>query len=227
MIVDIVIIAIIALSIFIGWRRGLIMSLFSLASLILAFFISAVFTPVVTDAIEQTRLQEFVVPKLSASVAVELNRQFDDNALVAIEDAAEKLPLPDFMIDIALENVQSESHATIDAVSEALAKAAAKIIYGIIAFIIIFALTVIILQILKSILKLATKLPVVKQADKIGGLLIGIVLGVLIILFLLLSVSAMSYLDGTQNLITMVKESVIANFVYENNIMGKIISYLI
>ena len=223
MLVDIILILVLALFVFIGWKRGMMLTLFSLFSLIIAFFLASLFAPVVSMGIESTGIADSIQTSLSEYVYEAL----EDNASKGIEDAAESLPLPGFMIDDIVEGTKGNVDNTLKGVSKSIAKSATSVICGMIAFAIVFVLALIALQVLKILLKLATKLPVIKQADKIGGIIAGLLSGIVSVSVFLLIISAFVYFDFPRTVMEMVEDSTLTKLLYDSNILGRFLSLMI
>lgn len=226
MIVDIILVAIIALAIFIGWKRGLVMSVFLLGSTILAIILASLLSPVVSAGLEKVGLADAMSPKFTAYVESALTEDFEEQGAPDIDAAIEKLPLPDFLSEKISENIDGTAESTISSISGKIGAEAAKLVCALIAFAIIFVLVMILMQIAKVALKVVVKIPIVKQADKIGGIIVGFIQGGLFVLVVLLFISAMSSVEFMQSIVKAVEGSTLTKFLYEANFVGKIISAL-
>lgn len=227
MLVDIIIIALLALFVFIGWKRGLVMSVFLLASTILAIFLASIFAPVVSSGLEKLGVADKLAPKFSAQVEEAITEEIGENAVVKVEIAADKLPLPSFVKDEVVQKIDEVAEKEISEIADAIGLEAAKIVCALIAFVIVFVLVLILMQVVKGVLKIAVSLPLVKQADKIGGIAIGFVQGALFILVALLLISIFSSYSCMQTIVKEIEKSTITNFIYESNLIGEFISKLL
>ena len=221
MLVDIIIVVIVLGFILVGWRRGFLLSVYALFSMIIAIVLACVLTPVVSSGLEKTGIPDKLETKISSYVETELTDKFGANADVSAEEAADELPLPGFLAGKIADDIKAGADAPIKSISR---RKSAEFICSIIAFILVFFIVVAIMTILKSILKLATKLPVLKQADAVGGVLIGFAEGVVFLCVLALLLSVFSSAQSMQGIVSAVEKSHIAKFIYENNFIGKIIS---
>ena len=192
MLVDIIVVVIVLAFILVGWKRGFLLSVYALFSMIVAVALACVLSPAVSAGLEKTGLQDKLETKISAYVETELTEKFGENADISTEEAAEELPLPSFLTGKIAEDAEESAVSPIKSVSERVGIQSAGLICGIIAFILIFFIVMVIMMVLKIILKLASKLPVLKQADAVGGVLIGFVQGVLFICVLALLLSVFS-----------------------------------
>lgn len=224
MLVDIIIVVIVLGFILVGWRRGFLLSVYALFSMIIAIVLACVLTPVVSSGLEKTGIPDKLETKISSYVETELTDKFGANADVSAEEAADELPLPGFLAGKIADDIKAGADAPIKSISRSVGRKSAEFICSIIAFILVFFIVVAIMTILKSILKLATKLPVLKQADAVGGVLIGFAEGVVFLCVLALLLSVFSSAQSMQGIVSAVEKSHIAKFIYENNFIGKIIS---
>ncbi len=224
MLVDIIIVVIVLGFILVGWRRGFLLSVYALFSMIIAIVLACVLTPVVSSGLEKTGIPDKLETKISSYVETELTDKFGANADVSAEEAADELPLPGFLAGKIADDIKARADAPIKSISRSVGRKSAEFICSIIAFILVFFIVVAIMTVLKSILKLATKLPVLKQADAVGGVLIGFAEGVVFLCVLALLLSVFSSAQSMQGIVSAVEKSHIAKFIYENNFIGKIIS---
>ena len=228
MLVDIILVLIILAFVVLGWIRGFMLSVFALASTLVAIILASMLSPVVSSWIEKTGAADAMGNKFASYVETGLTENLDKAANVNIEEAVAELPLPQFFTESISDKITEQtvemSEESIKNISEKIGQEAATVVCGIIGFIIVFVIVYVLLQVVKNVLKIASKLPIIKQADKLGGIAIGLVEGVLFVLLILLIVSMFSSVQGMKGVIEAVEESTLARFAYENNIIGKIIS---
>ena len=223
MLVDIILIAILALFVFIGWKRGLVLSIFLLASTIVAIFLASVLSPVVSNGLEKIGVAEKMAPTFSEYVEEAMLSEYEETGKTYVNKATEKLPLPGFIKEKLAMNVETVSAEEISKVSDGIGLTAAKFVCNLLAFVIVF----IIMMVVKRVLKIVVKIPLVKQADKVGGLLIGFVQGALFVLVVLLVISVLASTSSMHGVVEAIESSTITKFIYESNFIGKIISKLL
>lgn len=214
MLVDIILILVLALFTFIGWKRGMILTLFSLFSLIIAFFLASLFSPLTTKLVQSTGADE--------SIQSSVYELLQDNASKGIRDAAEELPLPGFMINDIVEGASG----TVDDTLKDVSVSATEVICGVIGFAIAFVVALLLLKLIKVLLKLATRLPAINKADKIGGIVAGLFSGLMCVSVFLFILSAFVYFDFPRTVMEMVEDSTLTKFLYESNLIGKFASLL-
>ena len=194
---DLIILAVISLSAFIGYKKGLIKVAFGLISFILSIAISfSLYKPVSTFIINYTSLDDYI----EQSVSERLNSS-------EISDKEK-------------ENIIQNYYNNVKITSSALiADGISKSIINIGCVILVFIISKIILLFFRFIGDLIGKLPLIKQVNNAGGFLYGVIKGFFIIYILLALISIISPLANINALINMINNSIIANIMYYNNII--------
>ena len=195
--IDIILIAIIALITFIGYKRGLIKVAFKLISFLLAIVLAVVlYKPISNFIINSTPI--------------------DDNLKQAIE---ERLSSPDIS-DEETDNIVATYY---DNVKNSSTTAAAKIISETIinvgCMIIVFVVSKLILLLFRFSGDLIAKLPLIKQLNSVGGFVYGILEGFILVYILLALIAIMSPVFNMNQIINMINSSIITNIMYNNNII--------
>ena len=195
--IDLILIAIIALFTFIGYKKGLIKVAFGLVSFVLAIVISVIlYKPVSNFIINYTSI--------------------DDNIETAI---AARLNSPD-MTKEETENIVSNYYNNVKNASTAvIADGISKTIVNIGCMLIVFVVSKIILLFFKFAGDLIAKLPLIKQVNSIGGFLYGILKGFIIVYLLLALIAILSPIIDLNKIITIINNSIITNIMYNNNII--------
>ena len=217
-IVDLLIVAGIATSTFLGYRKGLV----DLVTKILAFIIAIVvtmvlFRPVSAFLTGHTGLK----PYFSDNFKTVLSRTSLADAQL-IDESQSNLPskIINFINEQAAPKIAEGSEAVINSVSDSLASYIVKLI----AALIIFIIARLVLIYLQSILSLFSKLPLVGLVNKLGGAAFGLVKAVIIVYFVLLVLSILATFIGNWNIMYAVESSRIGGFMYNHNIIMNLFS---
>ena len=165
MIVDLIIIGILAVSILIGVKIGLIKSLINLAAIFLSIIIAmALCRPVATFLMNNTKMDETIQSTIVKTILGE------EKAKTEQEDKS-KNEIQKY-IEQAGETIDNAKRTMVTQTAQELTK---QIMIGI-SFVGLYLLSAVIIFIIKQLSNLLTSLPVIKQFDKIGGGIIGAVL---------------------------------------------------
>lgn len=195
--IDLILIAIIALFTFIGYKRGLIKVAFGLVSFILAIVISVIlYKPVSSFIINYTPLDDTI----EATIAERL-----DSTDITNEET---------------NNIVSNYYSNIkNTATVAVADSISKTIINVGCMIIVFIISKIILLFFKFTGDLIAKLPLIKQFNSAGGFIYGLFKGFIIIYLLLAVLAIISPVIDINNIIKIINSSIITNIMYNNNII--------
>lgn len=195
--IDLILLAIIALFTFIGYKRGLIKVAFGLVSFVLAIVISVIlYKPVSNFIINYTPI--------------------DDTIEAAIE---QRLESPD-TTEQETKNIVSNYYNNFkNSSTVVIADGISKSIINISCILIVFIIAKIILLFFKFIGDLVAKLPLIKQFNSAGGFLYGLLKGFVIVYILLALIAIISPIFDINQLINMINKSIITNIMYNNNII--------
>lgn len=203
-IVDLIIIAVVLLFIFLGYKKGLTGSLIKLLSFIIAIVVAFVlYKPVANAVIENTVIDDNIRTTLSATLGVEdKTKNTEENVPSTIMDNINK------EIENATDEVKANviDHTTIT-------------IVNIGSGIVIFLAVRVILVIISLFAKILTDLPVIKQVDKLGGLAYGAIEGIVIVYAVLAVISLTSVIWANNAVVTAIAKSSLGEMLYNNNII--------
>ncbi|MCI8621271.1 MAG: CvpA family protein [Clostridia bacterium] len=214
MITDLILILIISVCTFLGYKRGLI----KLAVRILGFFTALIialvlYTPISNYIINNTD----IVPNLKETIEEKIYTKKDDdskesnnNENIGIIESAEKY-FQDYTESVK-ENASS-------AVSEQIAIAIVRVS----VWIGIFLGTKLLMLIVNLFADAIASIPVIKQFNKVGGVLYGFLEGMLILYVGLAIFSMVQPMIGENSLHIAIQNSFICKLMYENNIILRLI----
>ena len=209
--VDLIIIGIMALCIFLGYKRGLIGVVFKMLSFVLAIIISFVlYIPVSNFVIHNTKIDDSIknaiVEKFSQEENRE-NREIKENSM------------PEVITDYIEKTTTDAKNASIEIVAENISVTLVKLMVAILLFIVVQ----IILIFVKLFTNIIEKLPVIKQFNEVGGVVYGILEGIIIIFIVLAIISIISPIVNTSVILEAINNSYIGSILYNNNILLRII----
>lgn len=203
-IVDLIIIAVVLLFIFLGYKKGLTGSLIKLLSFIIAIVVAFVlYKPVANAVIENTVIDDNIRTTLSATLGVE------DKT----ENTEENVP------STIMDNINKEIENATDEVKANVIDHTTITIVNIGSGIVIFLAVRVILVIISLFAKILTDLPVIKQVDKLGGLAYGAIEGIVIVYAVLAVISLTSVIWVNNAVVTAIAKSSLGEMLYNNNII--------
>lgn len=217
-IVDLIIIAIFALCIFIGYKRGLTGSLIKILSFVIALAIALVFfKPVSNFIIEKTQIDETI----KNSVIEIFNKE--ESANEEQKKNEEQTTIAEPIVDYVNEQIEQSTNQIKEEVVEHAANKIAIITINIVVIIALLIIARIALLFVKALTELLTKLPVIKQFDKAGGIIYGIVQSLIIIFITLAIISFISTITANYIITGFIGQSYIGKILYNNNLLLEIV----
>ncbi len=210
MIVDIIILAIIILSIILGRHKGLTVCLVNFFSLIIALVVALMAYKPISNHLYETSIGENLKQVIKQNIPMsEEDFQVSDNSI-----------LPEGMknyINTQTQNVNTTKDEAIENVSTELSKE----IINIVSFVIVFVVVRLALLVVKIVSKIITKLPILKQIDHLGGAVVGAVEGIIVVYFIFAIISTMSPIFKNTKVLEQINDSYVGKMMYNNNIIMK------
>lgn len=201
MILDIVIILIIALAGFFGYKKGLISILASLLSIIIAIILAIVLqNPVADYLMNDTGLGENIYNKVENTI------------LEASESQNKEEGKSSFIVNFIKEDLVKEN-------VESISNNVTKFIFKGISFIAVFIITLIIMYIISMILNLVFELPILNSINKIGGLIGGVIKGLISIFLIFAIIKFLEPIGFVTPVTNYINSSIISKYLYDMNLI--------
>lgn len=207
-IVDLIIIAIILLFTFLGYKRGLVKLALGLCTFFIAIIIAFIFyKPIAHLVIENTNFDETIENAITSKI---LPEGVSGDEEVDISNLSASLP------SVILKNSSNTINSIAESVSRTLIES--------VCLLGIFIIVKIILKFVTILADLIAKLPILKQFNELGGTIYGILEGLLTVFTLLAIVSLVApLLDSSNEILININNSIIGSFLYNHNILLKFI----
>lgn len=198
--IDIILVLIVALSAFLGYKKGLVELGAKLFAGIIAIVITLIiYKPVGNIVIKNTSIDE----KIENTILEKTTNVIDENSKISdnkyIQDAS----------DNAVSQVKEE------VLPEQARNIAVNVVYVATALI-LFIVSKIVLSIVISLANAIASLPILKQFNEIGGFLYGLVRGAIISLVLILVIGTIAKLNPNGSLGKNVESTYLLKEVYNN-----------
>lgn len=199
-VIDIILVLIVALSAFLGYKKGLVELGAKLFAGIIAIVITLIiYKPVGNIVIKNTSIDE----KIENTILEKTTNVIDENSKISdnkyIQDAS----------DNAVSQVKEE------VLPEQARNIAVNVVYVATALI-LFIVSKIVLSIVISLANAVASLPILKQFNEIGGFLYGLVRGAIISLVLILVIGTIAKLNPNGSLGKNVESTYLLKEVYNN-----------
>ena len=195
--IDIILIALIALSIFLGYKKGLASLAIKLCAFIIAILITFIlYRPIANLIINTTSVDESIEDTIYNKVT-EMIQKDETNELTSD------------LIESAKQGMLEQSAREL----------AINVVYGG-TIIILFIVVRIALIFVSALANLVAKLPIIKQANEVGGAIYGLLRAIVIIYAILLVINFIGELNPKNIATQTINESTIIKAMYENNIFN-------
>ncbi|MCL2420979.1 MAG: CvpA family protein [Defluviitaleaceae bacterium] len=207
---------------FIGYRRGLIGTVFKLISFVLAIFLASYLYPTVAEWMRTTPVFTGLKDYIMRTMGLEDIVQAHAGETIA------SLPLPDLLRQ-ALTNHNTPNIfelLNVHTIEEYIAGFFAGMAINIIAMLAVFIIVRLIFEIIAGLLDLVARLPVVRTFNRGGGLLFGFIQGIIIVWLGLAFINLFFLNPTTPALATLLDESLLAGWIYEHNPIMVMLSYI-
>jgi uncharacterized membrane protein required for colicin V production len=212
-VIDLIVIAFILLSTFLGYKKGLIGVAFKIVSFIIAVVIALIlFKPVSSLIIEKTDWDENienVIYEKIAGTSIEQGEEIKE----------EETDLPSVIVNYINDGIENTIQEAKTNIAETVSKDFAKNVIQIITLIAIFIVARILLIFAKVLLEAIAELPLVKQFNEVGGILYGLLRGIFVILVLLALASVLLPIFNQTAILTYIDQSIVTKFLYNHNII--------
>ena len=196
--VDIIIIAIVVLSTFLAYKKGLIAQAIKLLAVIIAVIATLLlYRPVANFIINTTNIDETIQ-----------NSIYEKAYEVSTQKTNEENPENNIIEGAKLAGIQQTSR-----------ELSTQIINVAVIVILFFGIKIA-LRFVSALANVVAKLPILNKLNKIGGIIYGIIRGIVIVYACLLLISFVGKVDNTSFLHKSVEESNLGKTMYENNILN-------
>ena len=193
-VVDLIIVAIILLSTFLAYRKGLITLAIQFVTVIIAIVLTLLlYKPVSNVIINITGIDEAI----QNAILEEAN-----DIMTNDKEGANQV------VETIQNNMLPETARTISV----------NIIEGAV-ILILYIVIRIALKFVTALANLVAKLPILNQLNRLGGIIYGVLRGLLIVYVLLLLVNLSGEIEPQNQVYTAVQESYIGNMMNENNVL--------
>ena len=219
-IIDIIIIAVIALCTFLGYKKGLIKLAVGILGFFLAIIIALVlYTPISNFIINNTNVKVNIKNAISDTVKSYVIKEESAEGEEKQRESKVMVTYIDGIVAKQKEMIVTGEKELIDTVSDNVAVNIIRIGVALAVFII----SKLILIFINVFADLIGKLPIIKQFNKAGGTIYGVIQGILIVYIVFAVISLIAPMLNNTDFLEQINNSLIGNMVYNNNIILKLL----
>lgn len=210
MIIDIIVIVLLLLGAFSGYKKGLVGILVSFIGMIIAIVLAfGLQIPVANYLNDNTIIGKSINQTITKGITQTINNKDIDKD----ENQDKKIDFYDGII----EKITNE-----DQIASVSNNIVLFILKGI-SFVLIFIIVIIIFYIIQMVLNLVFNLPILGTVNKIGGVITGILKSLVGIWILLAIISFLSPIQMLNSIVGAINTSFVTNFLYSHNLFVALI----
>lgn len=217
--VFLLVIAIIGIATFIGYKKGLIKIVLSMISIVVTLVAVSIFTPIISDFIkENTSAYEKVCETVEEHFVIE---DVIDSA--SQQNIIDSLEIPAVIKDFLKDNntIEKYEELGVQTFNNYIVSTIADVIFNMIVFAISFVIVFIAIRIIFAAINLLSKLPVINEVNKVSGTIVGFVEGVIIVWVLFAFVTMLGSTEFGKDVFAQINANPVLSFIYSNNLIVK------
>ena len=196
-IIDILIVAFLALSVFLGYKKGLVSLAIKLCAFIIAILITFIlYRPIGNLIINTTSIDESIENSIYNRVTETMQKDSSDELTSDLIESAKQGMLEQSARELAI-----------------------NIVYAGTA-IVLFIIVRIILIFVNALANLIAKLPIIKQANEAGGAIYGLLRGIVIIYAVLMIIYFVGEFNPNNIATQSINKTTLTKVMYENNLFN-------
>ena len=205
---DILILAILIIATFLGYKKGFLRTLTGVISIIISFVIAVSFSPQIEDFIKNTPVYEAIYENIEETIGTE-----SEETTVSEKNTA-KLNMPRDIIESIHKNAEDKKSEIKNSMTEKIGEISVKIL----SIVFIFLVVRILLFVILGGFGLVKKLPFIGWFDRLLGAFFGFLRGFLVVYLLLVVVIVCASFNAQNGIVKTVKQSEFAKVMYNNNV---------
>lgn len=212
-----------------GYRKGLIKMIISVASMIITFILVTTFAPRVGSALKETDLYLNVHEKTYEAIADKLDDGINSDEIFSDmtelnekgTEIIEKLGLPESISEAVIDKIDFTENINtgIEGLINTIAVNLTDYIVDAAIFVISFIIVLLIVKIVFAAINLISYLPIIHGINKFAGLLLGIVEGIGVVWVIFIAVTVLGGTELNGEMFALINSSEILSFLYNNNII--------
>lgn len=202
-----------------GYRKGFILEALSFIPMLAALVAVKFLTPVAGKLLRQTPMFGSLASSIGKSM--QLDTVVNNAAMHTQTEIIQNMQLPDFIKNALLENNNPVIYKllNVDGLKDYIAGFLANVCINVVSVILVFVVVLIAAKLLLKALNLVSKLPVLNFLNRFCGLLVGGTKGVFWIWLIAIGMTYLQCNVKLQPVFSALNQSVVAFYLYENNIL--------
>ena len=229
----IVVLGIILVTGVVGYYKGLIKTILSMATIILSAVLTSMIAPKVSEilcenesvygSVYDVLSENLDLSDVTATLAAQTGEKLDEATQSEILD---KVGIPPVVKEIVIDSGNLEKFASENAekFESYLYNLLANLIINAASYVLVFIAISIILAVVASVLNIISKLPGLKSLNRMAGAMIGVVEGFVIVWIFFILVSVLPGNEFMEKCNSNIEESSVLTYLYDNNIIMNVVA---
>ena len=220
-------IAIVLLSTYLGYRKGLLLTVYSAGAMLIAIALAYFLMPYGTQLLKKTPVYDTVYKRVNDAVNDVMGNGDTDNKGEQA-DAIDGMKLPGYTKDVLHTNNNTTVYGKMESTGfrDYVDDSVTILIMNAISAIIIFLVIFIIIRIIGMFLKFLRDVPIIHGVDRAGGLAFGFLRGMLILWVACVVVAMIPSTDAGRYIFDQIDKSSVLTWVYDHNFLMAAVSDL-
>ena len=219
---DLVILGTIVLFAIVGYKRGLVLTVYRFLSLLIALFLAFMLHPLITRFLRDSPIYEFIRGRIARSTNFE-NAFTNNGSYPSVGDTTrdiniiDRLPLPQSIRDMLYNNNTPDMHELlrVNTMEEYVSGFFANIVINVLALVIVLVAVLIGMYFIGKTLKIINYIPLISSINKFGGLAAGVFIGVIVMWLGLTVITMLFSVRGNETLADLLQGSATARWMFD------------
>lgn len=229
------IIIILALFAFMGYKRGIIKMIVAIASIFATAFLVMLFQPKISGILKNTsyynevygQVYSYSSEKIEDKIDAELINENIKVGYDTIEKVLDDIYIPNEIKGYVIEKIKIDTgdniNSGIENIKDIITKKIVDCIMEMLTFVVSFIVILVIVKIAIIFTQVISDLPVIGGVNKLCGLIVGLFEGICAVWIIFMVITVFGSLEIKVELFEMLNSNVILRFLYDSNIFMKII----
>lgn len=229
----IIVIGIVLITGVVGYYKGLIKTILSMATIVLSALLTSVVAPEVAKILcENESVYSGVYDAVSENIDLsEVTKELAKTASDKLDEASQseildEIGMPPVVKDIIIEsgNLEKFTEENSDKFAQYLYNLITDLIINASVYVIVFIVLSIILAVISSVLNIISKLPVLKSLNRMAGAVLGVVEGFIIVWLFFILVSVLPGNEFMEKCNEDIQENPVLTYLYDNNVIMSVVA---
>lgn len=217
----------------VGYYKGLIKTVLSMATIVVSLILTSIIAPEVSKILcENESVYGSVYDSISENLDLsEVTSELASVAGEKLDEAAQaeildKVGMPPVVKEIIIDsgNLEQFTSKNAEKFEEYLYNLITDLIINAASYVVVFIVLSIVLAVVSSVLNIISKLPVLKSLNRMAGAILGVVEGFVIVWLLFILISVLPGNEFMEKCNEDIQDNAVLTYLYDNNVIMNVVS---